>query len=173
MGVLVSISQIQLYLCWQCMHSHQGNIFSGSEIRRAWKVLLQCRGWLSQNVLQETFWQACDHTRTSNRWVLWSSISQGTGWVWCTRRSGPKYYAVNLVLRFFLYHFLHTMSSWCHDSIHNNTNNQQTPPPWWWSRLPLQRRGLDESTPPKRWAALRINFPRLLLKGFIRINKLQ
>ncbi len=27
------------------------------------------------------------------------------------RVGGPKYYAVNLILRLFLYHFLHTMSS--------------------------------------------------------------
>ena len=38
----------------------------------------------------------------------------------------------------FLYHFLHTLVLWRHESIHNNTNNQQTPPPWWWSRSPLQ-----------------------------------
>ncbi len=59
---------------------------------------------------------------------------------------GQKYYAVNLILRLFLYRFLHTLSS---KSIHNNTNTQQTSPPWWWSRLPLQRRGFDDSMPPE------------------------
>ncbi len=43
----------------------------------------------------------------------------------------------NPSLGIFLYHFLHTMVSWRHESIHNNTNNEQTPPLWWWSRLPL------------------------------------
>jgi hypothetical protein len=86
---------------------------------------------------------------------------------------GPKYYAVNLILRLFLYHFLHTMSSWRHKSIHNNTNNQQTPPPWWWSRSPLQRRGFDESTPSEWQAALLMFVLRPLLKGFGRINKLK
>ncbi len=80
--------------------------------------------------------------------------------------------AVDLILRLFLYYFLHTMSSWHHEAIHNNTNNQQTPPPWWWSRSPLQRRGFNESMPSKWQAALRIYFSRLLLKGFGRINKL-
>ncbi len=88
------------------------------------------------------------------------------------RLRGSKSNAVNLILRLFLYHFVHTMSSWHHESIHNNTNNQQTPPPWWWSRLPLQRHGFNKSTPSKWWAALCIYFPRLLLKGFGRINKL-
>ncbi len=54
----------------------------------------------------------------------------------------------NLSLGLFLYHFLHTMSLWRHEPIHNNTNNQQTPPPWWLSRLPFQRRGFDKTTPP-------------------------
>ncbi len=60
----------------------------------------------------------------------------------------------NPSLGLFLYRFLHTMSLWCHESIHNNTNNQQTPLPWWWSCLPLQWRGFDESTPSKWQAAL-------------------
>ncbi len=89
------------------------------------------------------------------------------------RVGGTKYYAINLMLRLFLYHFLHTMSSWCHKSIHNNTNNQQTPPPWWWSRLPLQRHGFNESTPPEWQVALLMFVPRPLLKGFGRINKLK
>ncbi len=88
------------------------------------------------------------------------------------RLRGSKSNAVNLILRLFLYHFVHTMSSWCHESIHNNTNNQQTPPPWWWSHSPLQQRGFDESMPSEWWAALRIYFPRSLSKGFGRINKL-
>jgi hypothetical protein len=60
----------------------------------------------------------------------------------------------NPSLVLFLYHFLHTMVSWCHESIHNNTNNKQTPPPWWWSHLPLQRHGFDEST-QYEWRATR------------------
>ncbi len=60
---------------------------------------------------------------------------------------GLKRNAINLILRLFLYHILHTMSSWCHESIRNSTNNQQTPSPWWWSRSPLQRRGFNESMP--------------------------
>ncbi len=47
-----------------------------------------------------------------------------------------------------------------------------TPPPWWWSRSPLQRHGFDESTPPEGRAALRIHFPRLLLRGLDKFNKL-
>ncbi len=68
--------------------------------------------------------------------------------------------------------FLHTLSSWCHKSIHINTNNLQTPPPWWWSWLPLQRCGFYESTPSEWWAALRIHFLSLLLKGLVKFNKL-
>ncbi len=86
--------------------------------------------------------------------------------------SASKNNTVNLILRLFLYHFLHTMSLWRHESIHHNTNNQQTPPPWWWSRSPLHRHGFDESTPPEWRAALLMFVPRLLLKGFGRINKL-
>ncbi len=78
------------------------------------------------------------------------------------RVDGPKYYAINLILRLFLYHFLHAMSSWRHESIHNNTNNQQTPPPWSWSRSPLKRCGFDESTPSKWQAALLMFVPRPL-----------
>ncbi len=44
----------------------------------------------------------------------------------------------NPSLGLFLYHFLRMMSSWSHETFHNNTNYQQTPPPWWWSRLPLK-----------------------------------
>ncbi len=103
---------------------------------------------------------------------LWIE-NQTTSIRYGARMGGPKYYAVNLILRLFLYHFLHMMSSWCHESIHNNTNNQQTPPPWWWSRSPLQRRGFDESTLSKWRAALLMFVPRPLLKGFGRINKLK
>jgi hypothetical protein len=81
--------------------------------------------------------------------------------------------AVNLILRLFLYHILHTMSSWRHESTHNSTNNQQTPPPWWWSHLPLQRHGFNESTPPEGQAALRIHFLRRLLKGLVKFIKLK
>ncbi len=84
---------------------------------------------------------------------------------------GPKYYAVNLILRLFLYHFLHTTSLWHHKPIHNNTNNQQTPPPCWWSRSPLQRRGFDESMPPDGRAALRIYCPRPPLKSLVKFNE--
>jgi hypothetical protein len=79
---------------------------------------------------------------------------------------------VHVILRLFLYHFLHTMSSWCHKSIHNNTNNQQAPSPWWWSCLPLQQCGFNESTPPKGQAALHIYFPRPLSKDFFWFIKL-
>jgi hypothetical protein len=89
------------------------------------------------------------------------------------RMGGSKKNAVNLILRLFLYHILHTMSSWRHESIHNSTNNQQTLPPWWWSRLPLQRRGFNEYTPPKGQVALRIHFPRPLLEGLVKIIKLK
>ncbi len=81
------------------------------------------------------------------------------------RLGGSNSNAVNLILRLFLYHFLHTMSSWRHKSIHNNTNNQQTPPPWWWSRSPLQQHGFNESMTTKWQASLRMYFPRPLLKG--------
>ncbi len=60
----------------------------------------------------------------------------------------------NPSLGLFVYHFLHTMSLWCCESIHNNTNNQQTPPPWWWSHLPLQWCGFDESMLPDGQVAL-------------------
>ncbi len=89
------------------------------------------------------------------------------------RVGGPKKHAVTLILRLFLYHFLHSMSSWCHESIHNNTNDQQTPPPCWWSRSPLQRHGFNESTPSEWQAALLMFVPRPLLKSFGRINKLK
>ncbi len=85
---------------------------------------------------------------------------------------GSKINAINPILRLFLYHFLHRMSSWRQESIHNNTNNQQTPPPWWWSCLPLQRCGFNESMPPEWRAALRICCPRPLLKGLVEFNKL-
>jgi hypothetical protein len=83
---------------------------------------------------------------------------------------GQKYYAINLILRLFLYHFLHTLSS---EFIHNNTNTQRTSSTWWWSHSPLQRCGVNESTPPKGQAALRINFPRLVLKGLVKLIKLK
>jgi hypothetical protein len=93
--------------------------------------------------------------------------------IWCgAHLGGSKSNALNLILRLYLYHFLHTMSWWCHESIHNNTNNQQTPPPWLWSRLPLQRREFNESTPSEWRAALRMFVLRPVLKGFGRINKL-
>ncbi len=105
--------------------------------------------------------------------VLLSGLERKNRIYWCgARLGGPKSNAVNLILRFFLYHLLHTMSSWHHESIHNNTNNQQTTPPWWWSRLPLQRHGFNESTPPKGWVALRIYFPRPLSKDFVWFVKL-
>ncbi len=88
------------------------------------------------------------------------STSRYSGYGACV--GGPKYYAVNLILRLFLYHFLHTMSLWRHESIHNNTNNQQTPPPWWWSRSPLERHGFNESTLFEWWAALLMFVPRPL-----------
>ncbi len=92
---------------------------------------------------------------------------------WVARLGGSKINAINLILRLFLYHYLHTMSLWRHESIHNNTNKQQTPPPWWWSCLPLQRCGFNESTTSKWRAALLMFIPRPLLKGFGRINKLK
>ncbi len=95
--------------------------------------------------------------------------------LWCgARLGGSKSNTVNLILRLFLYHFLHTMSSWRQELIHNNTNNLQTPPPWWWSHLPLQlqRHGFYESTLSKWGAALRIHFPRPLSKGLVKFNKL-
>ncbi len=85
---------------------------------------------------------------------------------------GQKVIPHNPSLRLFLYHFLHMMVSWRHESIHNNTNNQQTPPPWWWSHSPLQRREFDDTMPPEWWAALRIHFLRPLLKGLVKFNKL-
>ncbi len=88
------------------------------------------------------------------------------------RLGGSKSNAVNLILRLFLYNFLHMMSSWCHKSIHNSTNNQQTPPPWWWSRLPLQRHGFNESTLSEWRAALCIHFSRPLSKILVKFNKL-
>ncbi len=103
-----------------------------------------------------------------------SSVKCVSSYYWCGACLGEsKSNAVNLILRLFLYNFLHTMSSWRHKSIHNNTNNQQTPPPWWWSCSPLQRRGLDESTMSEWRAALLMFVPRLLSKGFGRINKLK
>ncbi len=92
---------------------------------------------------------------------------------WCgARLGGSKSNAINLILRLLLYHFLHTMSLWHHESIHNNTSNQQTPPPWWWSRSPLQRCGFDDTTPPEWRLALRIHFLRPLSKGLVKFNKL-
>ena len=86
---------------------------------------------------------------------------------------GPLCDINNLILRLFLYHFLYTLSSWCHKSIHNNTNTQQTSPPWWWSRLPLQRCIFDDFMPPKGRAALHIYCPRPLSKDLNRFIKLK
>ncbi len=111
--------------------------------------------------------QMCDKLTDSDNCLAFLSVHH-----WCGARvCGPKYYAVNLILRLFFYHFLHTMSSWRHESIHNNTNNQQTPPPWWWSRSPLQRRGFNKSTPSERRAVLLIFVLRPLLKGLDRLIK--
>ncbi len=78
----------------------------------------------------------------------------------------------NPSLGLFLYHFLHTMSLWRHELIHNNTNNQQTPPSWWWSRLSLQRREFNDTMPPKGRASMRMFIPRPLLKDFVWFVKL-
>ncbi len=86
------------------------------------------------------------------------------------RMGGPKYYAINLILRLFLYRFLHALSS---ESIHNNTNTQQTSPPWWWSHLPLQRRWFYDFMLPEGRAALHIYCPRPLLKDLNRLIKLK
>ncbi len=91
-------------------------------------------------------------------------------WWYGARVGGPIYYAINLILRLFFYRFLHTLSS---ESIHNNTNTQQTSPPWWWSRLPLQRRGFDDSMPPEGRVALHMYCPRPLLKDLNRFIKLK
>ncbi len=65
-----------------------------------------------------------------------SSIRSGQGEPICTEAFGVVHANVgqnvtphNPSLGLFLYHFLHMMVSWHHESIHNNTNNQQTPPP--------------------------------------------
>jgi hypothetical protein len=95
------------------------------------------------------------------------SLSSLTARWYGARMGGSKSNTVTLILRLFLYHILHTMSLWRHESIRNNTNNQQTPPPWWWSRLPLQRGGFDDTTQPKGRAALRMFTPRPLLKDIV------
>ena len=46
----------------------------------------------------------------------------------------------------------------------------QGSPLLWQSRSPLQQGQFNEFTLPKWWAALRIYFPRLLLKSFFRIG---
>ncbi len=96
---------------------------------------------------------------------------------WCYVRTwygapvgGPKYYAINHILRLFLYLFLHTSSF---ESIHNISNTQRTSPPWWWSRLPLQWCGFDDYMPPKGQAALHIYFPSLISKDLNRFIKLK
>ncbi len=88
------------------------------------------------------------------------------------REGGSLSNTVNLIWRLFLYHFLHTVSSWCRESIHNNTNNQQKPSPWWWRRLPLQQCGFYQSTPSEWWVALRMYLPRPLAKDFVWFLKL-
>ncbi len=80
---------------------------------------------------------------------------------------GSKSNVFNPSLGLFLYHILHTMSLWRHESIRNNTNNQQTPPPWWWSRSHLQQGGFDDTMQPEGRAALRMFTPRPLLKDFV------
>ncbi len=104
--------------------------------------------------------------------IFWTSSIHVSYWYGACM-GGSKSNAVNLILRLFLYHILHTMSSLHHESIHNSTNNQQTPPPWWWSRSPLQQREFNESTPPEGRAGLRIHFPRPLLKGLVKFIKLK
>ncbi len=67
---------------------------------------------------------------TSNTFTIVDDVSHSDLTVdlcrYGARVGGPKYYAVNLILRLFLYHFLRTMSSRHHESIHNNANNQHT-----------------------------------------------
>ncbi len=97
----------------------------------------------------------------------------GATW-WCgASLGGTLCDIINLILGLFLYHFLHMLSSWCHEPIHNNTNTKWTSPPWWWSRLPLQRRGFDDSMPPEGRAALHIYCPRPLSKDLNRFIKLK
>ncbi len=72
------------------------------------------------------------HTNHNASWLKGNTKRYGA------RLSASKSNAINLILRLWLYHFLHTISLWRHKSIHNNTSNQQTPPPWWWSRSPSE-----------------------------------
>ncbi len=67
---------------------------------------------------------------------LWGVCNKKRTW-YGAHVGGSKINAIHLIIRLFLYHLLHMMSSWRHESIHNSTNNQQTPPPWWWSHSPL------------------------------------
>ncbi len=98
---------------------------------------------------------------------LWSKSGVAfKGWYGACVR-GSKSNIVNLIFRLFLYHILHTMSLWHHESIYNNTINQQTPPPWWWSRSPIQQRGFDDTTPPEGRVALRMLVSRPLLKDCV------
>ncbi len=124
----------------------------------SWKI-----PWTSQDISIRISADLLDHTGWIQGWIQFNGCSVRCG----ARLGGSKSNAVNLILRLFLYHFLHTMSSWHHESIHNNTNNRQTPPPWWWSRSPLQQRGFDESTSSEWRAALHIHFSRPLLKGLV------
>ncbi len=132
-----------------------------------WFCIFHRNDWTHLNWL--VFFQEC---LWIHHWVILQYVHPlffcGHG----ARLRGSKSYAINLILRLFLYHFVLTMSLWRNESIHNNTNNQQTPPPWWWSRSPLQQHGFDKSTLSEWRAALRIYFPRLLLKGLVQFNKL-
>ncbi len=114
--------------------------------------------------MREAVWGGChsqsgrtDNILTQQVWAKWCGACPG----------GSKSNAVKIILRLFLYHFLHAMSSLRHESIYNNTSNQQTPPPWWWSRSPFQRCGFDDTTPPEGRAALRMFVPRLLSNDFV------
>ncbi len=112
----------------------------------------QCADWTG-HILPTVGWTIFPRTWVNILLITWMK-NHSEKPRYGARKGGSLSNTVKLILRLFLYHFLHTMSLWCQESIHNNTNNQQTPPPWWWSRLPLQWHGFYESMPPKGQAAL-------------------
>ncbi len=151
MALFLVSKYLQSFLFWLvCCHFHTICFF------------LKFMNWLRTCTLEEevqmdischkgpSYWTHCfndgaiDDLHQSKHVQAKKNKRKGYG----ARVGGTKSNTVNLILRLFLYHFLHTMSMWHHKSILNNTNNQQTPPPWWWSRLPLQRySGVDSMNP--------------------------
>ncbi len=157
---------------WDCVGFYTIHTFLDPSVESQFRIISKTYNFLFGTTTTQSFTFSTSHFFSGQSWHATSSSILLYLW-YGARVGGSKSNAVNLILRLFLYHILHTMSLWHHKSIHNSTNNQQSPPPWWWRHSPLQRRGFNESTLPEGRAALRIHFPRMLLKGLVKFIKLK